>query len=419
MRSVGDDQGLYAAECSLLAVAVLAWTLFSVVRWLGRSRPGLVIGRAIAVAAGARLAVAAAFSSSSTLAPFAVPDEKGFVAQATTLAHSPFGSAPWTPHQGDALVRVIGLQLKVLGSPGEFSLRVVQIAIGVAGLCLISAAAYDLAGSRAAQITAWLLAIEPTNAFFSEQLHKEALMLLADGVVALGAVRMWNRRDLRAAALIAGGVVVAIGSRQYAAMFVLAGAVAVTFSAAVRRTPQKPFRSVKLALASGAVIMGGVVVVIVDSDRIVRRLNSYQAGFQQSSANLNREPVRYSSLLDAARDLPSRAADLVLRPYPWQVANVNQRLGTLGTTAAWGLLLLFVALLATNLGTARRRAPPLLLMAIAVTVGYSFSTQNAGTGFRYRTHVIFFLVALIGVLATSHMSWLEQRRRARGDQLPA
>jgi hypothetical protein len=418
MRSVGDDQGLYAAECTLLAVAVLAWTVFLVVRWLGRSRPGLGIGRPSAVAGGVRLAVAAAFSSSSALAPFAVPDEKGFVEQATTLAHSPFGSA-WTPHQGDTLVRVMGLQIKVLGNAGEFSLRVVQITIAVVGLCLLSAAVYDLAGPRAAQITAWLLAIEPTNAFFSEQLHREALVLLAEGLVALGAVRMRNRRDPLAAALMAAGVAVAVGARQYAAMVLLAGAVVVTFYAALRRTPDKDFRSVKLALASGAVILGAIVFAIVDSDRIVARLNSYQAGFLQSSANLNLKPVRYSSLLDAARDLPSRAADLALRPYPWQVANVNQRLGTLGTTVAWGLLLLFVALLAANLRTARLRAPPLLIMAIAVAVGYSFSTQNAGTGFRYRTHVIFFLAALIGVLAASHMSWLEQRRRTRGDQLPA
>jgi hypothetical protein len=413
MRAVGDDQGLYAAECTLVAVAALAWILFLLVRWLSNSRPGLGIGRAIAAAAGVRVTLAAVYASAAFLAPSAVPDEKGFVFNATTLSEKALGSEAWRPHRGDGLVQVLGLQLKLFESPGEFSLRVVQIAFAVSGLCLISAAAYDLAGGRAAQITAWLLAFEPTNAFFAGQIHREALLMLADGVVALGAARMWTRRDLTAILIMGSGLAFALWVRAYAAQFLLAGAVAVTFAAALRRTSAKPTRSPLFAVAAGVAVLAMIAWVIRSSDEIINQVTFREAAGAQSVGNLNLEPVKYSSLADVALDLPRRAVDLLLRPYPWQVANANQRLGVLGTAVAWAALLLLVALVATNFSSARLRAPPLMLVAIWVAIGYSLSSLNAGTGFRYRTHVVFFLVALIGVLAASNPIWVGQRHRQR------
>ena len=76
-------------------------------------------------------------------------------------------------------------QLAVFDSP-PFAMRVAQAGIAVAGLVLLAAAVYELAGARAAKIAMWVMAVEPTGMFFSTLLHKEANMTLAAGLVAFG-----------------------------------------------------------------------------------------------------------------------------------------------------------------------------------------------------------------------------------------
>ena len=43
----------------------------------------------------------------------------------------------------------------------------------VTALFLLATAVYELAGPKAAGITAWVLAFEPSSIFFSSILHKE------------------------------------------------------------------------------------------------------------------------------------------------------------------------------------------------------------------------------------------------------
>jgi hypothetical protein len=61
-------------------------------------------------------------------------------------------------------------------------------------------------------------------------------------------------------------------------------------------------------------------------------------------------------------------------------------------------MLLLIPAIARAAGQITRRAGPLLYPALFLLVAYALSAGNAGTAFRYRTHLVAFMVALIAVL---------------------
>jgi O-antigen ligase len=102
--------------------------------------------------------------------------------------------------------------------------------------------------------------------------------------------------------------------------------------------------------------------------------------------------------------------DITTRPYPWQLGNTSQRLGVLGTMFLFvGLIFLIAAMLA-NGKEIMQRAGPLIYPALFLLVAYSLSAGNAGTAFRYRTHLVAFLVAVLVVLRSARQ---EKRAAAR------
>jgi hypothetical protein len=117
-----------------------------------------------------------------------------------------------------------------------------------------------------------------------------------------------------------------------------------------------------------------------------------------ATANLSLERVDYSTRENIVVNLPTRMFDIISRPYPWQVGNASQQLGLLGTVFMFGGILLLISTLSQNGGALMRRAGPLIYPAIFLLIAYSLSAGNAGTAFRYRTHLVAFLLALICTL---------------------
>jgi hypothetical protein len=101
---------------------------------------------------------------------------------------------------------------------------------------------------------------------------------------------------------------------------------------------------------------------------------------------------------------------VLFRPYPWQVDNASQQLGLIGTLVALGLLTLFVRELILGRGAVMERAGPLIYGSFCLLIAYSLSAGNAGTAFRYRTHV----VALAGCAFIVLWVIRQQEQEARG-----
>ena len=398
---------LYEFECMLLAALLTAFGLAWVVRRMGRTRPGLAIGAAVGVGLSLRLGSALGVSVIGLGTTLRGGDEVGILARAREVAASSLDSSLWIPSKTHRLHEIVfALQIK-LGAFPETALRVTQVAIAMLGIILVVVAVYDLAGVRAARTSAWLLALEPAGILFNSILHREPLLTLASGLIVFGGSKMWVRLEMRGLTLMALGCAIAISTRPYAGWFLITGSVLLVLHASMRQMGSR-VRSVPLvyAVAIVAAVAAPTILKLTSQSSLEQNLQSSQdantsENSERGSANSNNlslERVDFSTRSDLLRNLPRRVRDVVLRPYPWQVQNTSQRLGAIGTIVVLVALFLLVRYARRTRGQILAISAPILYPGLALLVAYALSVGNAGTGFRYRTHLVLLGLAVLIVL---------------------
>jgi hypothetical protein len=402
-----SDTTLRRAEGLVLITLLVSYVLGLVIRQLRSTRPDFRIGRPVIVGFGLRLMAVVAINATSVQAQLRGGDEETFLSFARFLAATPFGRG-FLPHGSFQLQTVVfAIQIK-LADLSPTALRVTQIGIAMLGLVLILAAVHDLAGTRASHLAAWLLVLEPASIFFNSGLSKEPLMELATGLVVLGGTKIWQRLDLTGLLLCALGGLIAIETRSYAGWFLVSAAVLLTLHAALRRI-DRPLRAMPIVYAVVLIaLLATPTLLSITSQASLQRLQQAQdftTGTQAASGNgapdadnLALEQVDFSTRGAVIRNLPQRVLDLVVRPYPWQLQDTSQRLGALGSLVAlavFGLLLIFAW---RSWGQVLSRTAPILYPLLFLLVAYALSAGNAGTGFRYRTHLVVLAVAMLVVL---------------------
>jgi hypothetical protein len=296
---------------------------------------------------------------------------------------------------------LFAFQLK-LGGFSQGALRITQVGIATLGLVLIIAAVHDLASGKAARLAAWVLALEPGAIFFNSILHKEPLMELATGLVVFGGTKIWRRLDPLGIFLCAFGGLIAVETRSYAGWFLVSAAILLTLHAALRQL-NRPLVAMPLIYAIAIIAFIATPVVLQASSKqnlqtLQISQNANSVGGNPTGNNLALEQVNFSTRGAILSNLPQRIRDIVLKPYPWQLHNASQRFGAVGTLVSWAGLLLLIRYAWRNRGQVFPRGAPLLYPLLFLLVAYALSAGNAGTGFRYRTHLVTLGLALTVVL---------------------
>ena len=411
-------------ECVIVTALGVAFALALLLRALGRSRPELSLGMPFAVGYGLRLLVIAGISATGIGSTLRGRDELTYLSYAHKIASFSWTSGEWLPtsHQSFLHVLVFAAQLKILGSP-EGALRITQVGISLAGVMLIAAAVYDIAGPRAARLAAWLLNLEVASLFFNGLLLKEPLMELASGLVVFGATKVWSRLESKGIAIMGLGVLIALGTRWYVGWSLAACAALVILHAAMRQLPSGRLRP--LALIYGAVAVAFIatpaILAVTSHKSLEENLQPAQNANATSTAgngkangnNLALEKVDFSTRGAILSNLPQRIRELLLRPYPWQVGDSNQALGAVGSLVALACFLLLIRFALLCRGQVFARAGPLLYPFLFLLIAYALSVGNAGTGFRYRTHLVTLALAAMVVLRAAVL----ERRQATDDLL--
>jgi hypothetical protein len=398
---------LYDIECSLLAALLMAFGLAWVVRRLGRSRPGFSIGAAIGVGLALRIGAVLGLSVTGLDTSLRGGDETGIVNGAREVAASSLGSSAWIPSESHRLHEIVlALQMK-LGDFPETALRITQIAIAMLGIVLVLAAVYDLAGAHGARVGSWLLALEPAGILFNSILHREPLLVLASGLIVFGGSKVWAKLELRGVALMALGCAIATSTRPYAGWFLMSGSLLLVLHASMRQMGSQ-LRSLPsvYVVAIIAVVASPAVLKLTSQSSLEQNLQASQDANTSALApvggvnsnNLKLERVDFSTRSDLVRNLPRRIRDVILRPYPWQVQNTSQRLGAIGTLVVLIALYLLFRYARRNRGQVLAVTAPIIYPGFALLAGYALSVGNAGTGFRYRTHLVLLGLAALIVL---------------------
>ena len=402
-----SDATLHRAEGLILVVLLVAYVLAYVVRRLQRRRPDFHVARPLIIGLVLRLGAVAAINATSVQAQLRGGDEETFLTLARTLAATPWGRG-FRPHGPFQLQTVVfAVQIK-LADFSPTALRVTQIGIAMLGIVLILAAVHDLAGARASRLAAWLLILEPASIFFNSELHKEPLMELATGLVVFGGTKIWKRLDSNGFILCALGGLIAIETRSYAGWFLVSAAVLLTLHAALRRL-DRPWRAMPIVYAIALIaFLATPTLLSITSKSSLQRLQQAQNFTTQTQAssgnggpnsdNLAFESVNFSTRGAVIRNLPQRVFDLTFRPYPWQLQDTSQRLGAVGSVIALIVLGLLLSYAWRSRGQILSLTAPILYPLVFLLIAYSLSAGNAGTGFRYRTHLVVLAIAMLVVL---------------------
>jgi len=411
LRGHVTGQTFYDFLVTSVTLLLAGYGLFFLVRWLKRGRPGFAIGPAIAAAFGVRVLCAGAVSLTSIGTSLRGDDEAGFIFHGHEISSTPFLSGDWT-HAAlhDLPDFVFAIQIWALDSP-EFALRVTQVGLAVAGLALLAAAAYELAGPRAAFLSAWILALEPTNIFFSSLLHKEPNMFLATGLVVFGGSLIWRRAQMRYLLLVGLGCLIAAATRNYASWFLIAAGAAITLHASLRYQNRGSVRSFGLLALVVLLVAAAAPVVASRSGSTLSDLQKSQNANATDQSNLALEQVDYSSGTGVLTNLPQRMFDVAFRPFPWQLGNPSQQIGVMGTMVAYATLFVLLALALGSRSGIVDRGGPILYTLLFLFIAYSLSAGNAGTAFRYRSHLV-----VLGILLAV-VVWVGRRQQLQADDM--
>jgi hypothetical protein len=424
MLAGADVSGTSAVnvEGVIVVTLVVGYVLWFLVRMLIRSRPELHIGWPLGVAFGLRLVAIAGISVTGLQSVLRGGDESTFLFSAHNLARMPFGTGD-IPH-GIYQLHVVLFSLEARLGLTVGAMRIVQVGVALAGVALIIAAVHDLAGSRAAKVAAWVIAVEPASIFFNSALHKEPNMELASGLVVFGGTMLWRRLDVRGILVCALGGAIAVGTRSYAGWFLVSAAVFVLLHAGLRNM-MRPLRALPAvyAVAIIAFLATPAILSASSSQNLQQLQNSQNANANAigtgsggpNTDNLKLEKVDFSTRGAILSHLPTRIRDIVLKPYPWQLANNNQRFGAIGTVVAYALFLLLVLYGWQSRGQIFARAGPVLYPMLFLLVAYSLAAGNAGTGFRYRTHLVTLAIAALAILREQVLLSRAARRVPAGE----
>jgi hypothetical protein len=408
-------------EGILLVILLVSYGLIYTVRRLMRSRPHFHVGVPLTVAIGLRLLAIAGVASTGLSSTLRGGDENTFLVYARSLAGTPW-STRFLPHGPYRLhVDVFAVQIKLFDF-SQGAMRITQVGIAMLGVILILAAVYDLAGGRGARLAAWILALEPASVFFNSALHKEPNMELAAGLMVFGGTMIWKRLDVRGILICALGGLIAVETRPYAGWFLVAAGVLVLFHASLRGL-NRPLRAMPLiyGIAIAAFLVTPVLLQASSKQNLQSLQQSQNANAQHigtgtsgpNSDNLALEQVDFSTRGAILNNLPKRIRDVILKPYPWQLGNTSQRFGAIGTLVAYGVLLLLIWYGWLSRGQVLSRAGPLLYPLLFLLIAYSLSAGNAGTGFRYRSHLVTLAVAAMAILRESALAVRAERKAAR------
>jgi hypothetical protein len=397
-----SDHSMHSILATLLTIGVLGGVVSLLAGRLGRSRPGFAIARPAAMAFVIRVIAAGFISLTPVARTLRGGDEITFLNHAQRVASTPFGSSEWTHALASELhVFVLAAQHYLLDSP-ELALRVTQVGIAVVGLMLLAAAVYELAGARASVLAMWLLAFEPASVFFSSLLHKEANVMLAIGLVALGGAKIWKRGEPRYLFSIAVGCLIAVATRQYAGWFLIAAGAATVLHAGLRVENRSRAGLRSLGLVALVVLFAAIAAPTVlnasTHESLEKNLQQSQEANASDSSNLKLEQVDFSTRGAIVVNLPRRIPDVLLRPFPWQLGNVSEGIGLFGTFAAYLAFFFLVRAGIRRRGEIMTRAGPLIYLGFFLLIAYSLSAGNAGTAFRYRTQIIAVLICAFAAL---------------------
>ncbi len=253
---------------------------------------------------------------------------------------------------------------------------------------------------RVAKYSALFIALFPSFIIWSSQLMKDGLIIFLL-VLAMTMVLVLQEKFNYAAVVVLVLSLFGIMSLRFYIFYMLLAAVAGSFligtSSSVRSMAGRSIALVLLGV--GLTYFGVIRTASVD----LERFGSLEA-VQRSRGDLARSAKSgFGAELDVSTAdgaivaLPVGLTYLMLAPFPWQMASLRQAITLPEVLVWWAMLPLMVSGFIYSVRHRLRKALPILIFSITLTLAYSIFQGNVGTAYRQRTQIQVFLFMFIAV----------------------
>jgi hypothetical protein len=122
------------------------------------------------------------------------------------------------------------------------------------------------------------------------------------------------------------------------------------------------------------------------------------------------EDTDVSTAEGAITAIPIGFLYLMLAPFPWQATNMRQAI-SLPEVFAWRAMIpLLISGIWYSLKHRLRKAFPVMIFSLMLTLAYSIFLGNVGTAYRQRTQIQVFLFIFVGVGWTLYKERREDRK---------
>jgi hypothetical protein len=266
---------------------------------------------------------------------------------------------------------------------------------------------------RTAKISAILIAAFPSFVIWSGQLLKDGFLLFF--IVLVITMTLVLQEKLNYLAIVAlligmGGII----SLRFYIFYMVGVAVVGSFLMNFATTTTAMIRTLAVLtiIGFGLTYFGAADRASFDYQNYgsLERVQISRNDLARSASSGFAVDADVSTTRGALLTLPVGLMYLMLAPFPWQAANLRQAITIPEVLAWWILLPLGVSGILYTLRHRLRKALPVLLFTVLLTVAYSLFQGNVGTAYRQRTQIQVFIFIFIAVGWTLRQEKKENRR---------
>ena len=273
---------------------------------------------------------------------------------------------------------------------------------------------------RVAKYSAIAIALFPAFVIWSSQLMKDGIIIFLLVLAMTMILQVQEKFNYTAVVILVVSLFGIMSLRFYIFYMVLvavAGSFLIGTSSSIQSMMRRSIALVLLGL--GLTYFGVIRTADVDLGKFgsleaVQRTRSVLATSAQSGFGAE---LDVSTTDGAIIALPIGLAYLMLAPFPWQMTNLRQTITLPEVLVWWAMIPLLVSGFWFSLRHRLRKALPVLIFSITLTLAYSIFQGNVGTAYRQRTQIQVFLFMFIAVgwvlIKEKRENLVLERRRKR------
>lgn len=252
---------------------------------------------------------------------------------------------------------------------------------------------------RVSKVTAISIALFPSFIVWSSQLMKDGLIIFLLVMVMTMVLQLQKKFSVLAAvALICA--MFGIMSLRFYIFYMVAVAVAGSFVVGFGNSGVSIVRRVAAVIIIGLGLTYFGVLRDTSNFEKYANLEAVQRSRLDLATSANSgfaEEVDVSSVEGAITTIPIGFIYLMLAPFPWQISNFRQAITLPEIIVWWAIIPLIISGSWYTVRYRLRKAIPIIIFTVMLTLAYSVFQGNVGTAYRQRTQIQVFLFMFAGV----------------------